>query len=583
MAGSGAPAAEAEAGAPKALSPKDLLSMCGNDPAKAEKLAGLAAMAGSGGGLAEPKSPQEYMSEAEKLREEGNAKFKEGALKEAIKAYEKAIAALSAVAPEADIFGTGGTPENVGEEELIARGKALRIPVRLNLALCCLRLEPPQSMKALQFCEEVLCEEPDNPKATYRKAKALLELGEVAEAEYEFVRACKLSPTDKTVREDLEKLRQRLKNDKEQEKKMLNGLFDKSPGFASSGREESDATEPSKGDDGPDSVKYIFLSKAADNQFFSQPEDPSVASMDLQARGRLEEAVWALEAAVLRTADDAAAHFGHWVSLGRLYMDMNIDCIALRCLNRAAGIRDVEAAAGQPPAEVRRVALLLRAVCLLNEAGEQALEQVSACLEQWLEVAGAPEATGDVEERLAAWRTGGGGGADSAVAQGLLHLLHGREAAIGAFAAAVAAPEDASPSSCFGADGRLAVRWNMLGAVLASRGRPADALAVYDEALALQPNYPRALTNRGLALQAGGELTAAAGSWTAAAGLLPTWACMVTFAMLAKAVEDNPAMAEAAEQRSLPRLRELLGEAAEVPQRTAGDRAEVLGRLKLLA
>mmetsp|Transcript_98030 Transcript_98030/g.282764 ORF Transcript_98030/g.282764 Transcript_98030/m.282764 type:complete len:578 (-) Transcript_98030:29-1762(-) len=576
MAGSDA----ASAAGPKSFSPKELLEACGGDPAKAEQLAKLAAA--GGGSMPTPKSPEELLAEAEKLRGEGNEKFKAGDLKAAILAYEKAVASLNRALSEDDPFNNDKVE---ADEAVVEKAKTLRIPVRLNLALCCLRLEPPEAFKALQLCEAVLCEEPDNPKATYRKAKALLELGEIQEAEYELVRACKLSPADKTVRQDLDNLRQRCKRDKENEKKMMSGLFDKDPGFASSDR-SSDA-KAAGADEGPDDVKYTFLRQAPQNPFTTS-EHPEVEALGLQVRGRLEDAIFAWEAALVRSADhDAAAHFGQWVSLGRLYMDMNVDCVALRCLNRAAGIRDVEVAAGQPPEEVRRVALLLRAVCLLNEAGEQALEQVSACLEQWLDAMGAPEADdADVLARIDAWRNGGGGGADAAVAQGLLRLLHGRADAPSAFAAAVVAAEDgaeASSSSCFGSAERLAVRWNMLGAVLASRGRCEEAVAVYDEALALQPYYPRALTNRGLSLHTRNDNMAAAGAWTAAVGLLPNWATVMTWPLLAKAVEGDPALAEAAEQRSLPRLRELLGAAAEVPSQRAGKPpAAVLGPMKLL-
>jgi len=234
--------------------------------------------------------------------------------------------------------------------------------------------------------------------------------------------------------------------------------------------------------------------------------------------------------------------------------------------------------------------LLLRAVCLLNEAEKDALVEVSACLVLWLSVCeGAPAADGEekVGARIARWRAGGGvgaPGADAAVAQGLLHLLHGREEALQAFSDALLAPSD--ETSCFGPEHRRAAKWNMLGAVLANRNRHKHALVAYEQALTAQPHYARALTNLGIAQQALPDPAAAAAAFTAALELVPDWSSPVIWQMLKKAIQEQPgergAIAEAASQKSLPRLRELLGPALPQQRCSSMSATQVLREIGLI-
>ncbi|CAE7222252.1 FKBP62 [Symbiodinium natans] len=423
--------------------------------------------------------PAERLASAKKLREEGNAKFKGQDIEGARKAYSEALRLTQ----------FKEIPEGLGEELV-----ALRRPTQLNLALVCLRSDPTEPFRALELCEEVLDAEPDNPKATYRKAKALMELGEQKEAEWELVRACKLMPKDASVRKELEALRQSFRNDKAKEVATFQGLFEKSPGFASDNR-KSDAQKLTKAD-----VDDIYFHDGKDNPY-EGAENPQELARNFQLSGKLEDAAQAWEVAMGRTAssEDWQSHLTYALEYGALLMDVNIDRLALRCFNtvfeRPVQNEDAEKALF----EVRQHALLLKSICLLNEAAEDPQAEITECLEKWLSMAHPGFGSEDaLEQKLLRLRDeqGSKASADLAVALGLLQLLQGQESVASTFGSALLAPED---ESYFGASRRCATRWNMLGAVLANRGRPEDAVRAYRCALYWQPHYPRALINLAMA------------------------------------------------------------------------------------
>merc|ERR1711939_251875 len=110
--------------------------------------------------------------------------------------------------------------------------------------------------------------------------------------------------------------------------------------------------------------------------------------------------------------------------------------------------------------------------------------------------------------------------------------------------------------------GRRATRWNMLGAVVANRERHEHALVAYEEALRLQPQYPRALVNRAIALIARGDGKGAAASCALVLSVVPEWAAESTWVLLKKAAAEAGSpdgLLDAVEQRNLLRVRELTG------------------------
>merc|ERR1740129_1257520 len=88
--------------------------------------------------------------EAERLRAQGNVHFKAGELGAAKKLYKEALKLLPETPLEGPLGGKavpsdGNVPSEVA--------KPCRIPIQLNLALCCLRSERPEAVQALELCE----------------------------------------------------------------------------------------------------------------------------------------------------------------------------------------------------------------------------------------------------------------------------------------------------------------------------------------------------------------------------------------------------------------------------------------------
>eukprot|EP00929_Paragymnodinium_shiwhaense_P091397 TRINITY_DN51373_c0_g1_i1.p1 TRINITY_DN51373_c0_g1~~TRINITY_DN51373_c0_g1_i1.p1 ORF type:complete len:537 (+),score=171.84 TRINITY_DN51373_c0_g1_i1:115-1725(+) len=495
-----------------------------------------------------------HVDDAERFRSEGNAKFQAADIAGAKACYEKALSALDSQ-KEASA--------GAADTELAARAKACRVPAQLNLALCCLRSEPCDAWRALQLCEEVLDAEPDNAKATYRKAKALIELEEFKEAEWELVRACKLQPKDAAIRADLEKLRQRLKDSKEKQQETFKGLFERKPGFASENR-VTDGGGYNKEEVAQTMANmenaYNFFNTPDDNPFTDDDRSLEKARTCVQ-EGKLEDAVAAYEATTFRCTSQSewATLFFTWLEMAKLYMDMNLDRLALKALNQ------ITERTGSPysiPATCKRHARLLRAICLLNEAQTDPLEEISKCLEDWLTFVKPEEAPGaDVGERLAALRADGSAGADAAIGHCLLLLVKGDpEGCLKAIAASLKSPEQ-EDGAFFSHPARRAAKWNMLGAVLANRGQQEQALVAYEQALQLQPQYPRALNNQGIAFEGSGDVASAAKAYGAALQISPDWASQAFWPML-RTVSEKPGspdgLEEAAKSESLAKVREIL-------------------------
>lgn len=505
--------------------------------------------------------PAERLEKAKKLKEDGNAKFKAEDLPGARKAYAEALRL------------TQKLPEGMTLDAAVS----LRRPVQLNLALVCLRLDPTEPFRALELCEEVLEAEPENPKATYRKAKALLELGEEKEAEFEFVRACKLMPKDATVRKDLEALRKTMRNEKAKEQATFQGLFEKNPGFASEGRVVDGQQRLTKAD-----VDDIYFHDGKENPY-EGAERPQDLASDFQKKGCLEDAAQAWEVAMGRSAQDEdwLSHFRYALEYGVLLMDLNIDRLALRCFNTVFE-RPVDESQEENAKPLRQHALLLKSICLLNESSD-AQGEITECLEKWLEMSHPGEHKLSPEERLLQLRQEGIWTADTAVALGLLQLLKGEDSVAETFASAVVAED----KTFFGAEARRSTRWNMLGAVLANRGFPEQAIEVWRHALQCQPQYPRALVNMAMSQLKCGSFLAACASQAQALKASPVWATEEIWVQLEKeamAQTNIDDLAEAVRAHHINKVQELLEPHAshlDTTQLKQGP-SEVLKKMKLI-
>eukprot|EP00928_Gymnodinium_smaydae_P042027 TRINITY_DN2836_c1_g3_i1.p1 TRINITY_DN2836_c1_g3~~TRINITY_DN2836_c1_g3_i1.p1 ORF type:complete len:610 (-),score=145.89 TRINITY_DN2836_c1_g3_i1:215-2044(-) len=561
---------------------------------KSPGLAMSAAVSGNASGSDAASTSKTSEETVETLRESGNSKFKQADIAGARADYEKALALLPV--PKLD----------EREENKSDHASGPRTPLLLNLALCCLRSSPVDAWRALEHCEEVLHFEPDNAKATYRKAKALMELGEETEAEWELVRACKLLPKDAAIRKDLECLRQRKREGKEREKAAYEGLFARGPGFASDDREaaQGKGAAVTEAD-----YRDLYFHDGQDNPY-EAADHPHEDAARLQAEGKLEDAVLAWEAALARseTQKDSSSHLDYAVELGRLLMDLNVDRLAMRCFDRAIQGESSTDTTSSGDADLhaehrRRNALLLKAICLLNEAEGDPVAEVSTCLTAWLQAAqGKNTCTEEgkdeqlpIRDRIEKWvndETCQAGttqsvasGADACIARGLLDILTGSEGAPNMLALALRQKEEqGTDDTCFGSSSRRAVKWNMLGAVLANRQRYEHAFVAYREALRLRPHYPRALINLGIAQNAckGSDSTslAAVGSYAKALRVLPAWAGEAVWQMLQQVASGGIAggeeggadrsgvyeeLAEAVRLKNLTRVQDLLSSALPSP------------------
>lgn len=483
---------------------------------------------------------------AEEHRQAGNTKFKEGDFSRAIKRYDLALEILKTFIKRAK----KADPNYEIETEIAEQMK----PVLQNTALCCLKVNPIDPSKALERCEEALDLDPNSAKAHLYKGRALEKLGVLDEAEFELVEACKLLPKDAAIRTDLARIRKIIKDGKEKEKGIYNGMFGKMSGFMSDAR-DTPATKVVPTDDG----KYVCRQDPASNPYAAkQPSDSLKAQAEaLQTDGRLEDAVWAWEAELTRTKDsgDWHAHWSCWTELAQLYMDLNLDAQALRCLNSIMPEKD---ASQEPLKSTKSTRLLLQSICFLNEAPDNTADSVNSCIETWCQETDC--ADGDTQpdllNRLKAMDSSPDFGVDAAVARALLHLVAGEHKQSVEALASVAQKCEAS-SKTF----RPATRWNMLGAVLANSGKKDQALLAYTQALRSQRHYPRALTNQGIAQQALNDHHAAATSFAQALAIVPAWASEELWAYLgasARQLENPGSILEAVKEQAVSGVQELL-------------------------
>eukprot|EP00913_Durusdinium_trenchii_P015106 g14167.t1 len=273
-------------------------------------------------------------------------------------------------------------------------------------------------------------------------------------------------------------------------------------------------------------------------------------------------------------------------------MDLNIDRLALRCFNTVFERPAEPESAAQP---LRQHALLLKAICLLNESSD-AEADISECLEKWLQLAHPGEA-GSVVERLQRLKEEGKGTADTVVALGLMQLLQSQESLVNTFADAVILDDLKEWSGFFGTQQRRATRWNMLGAVLANRGQPEKAISVWRQALQCQPHYPRALVNMAMSQLKCGDFLGACASQAKALKVLPPWATEEIWQQLEKEAQaqtnieawislrvGNDELFEAVHSRHITKVEELLEPHASMLETSQldTDPAKVLKSLKLI-
>eukprot|EP00933_Yihiella_yeosuensis_P005590 TRINITY_DN11013_c0_g3_i1.p1 TRINITY_DN11013_c0_g3~~TRINITY_DN11013_c0_g3_i1.p1 ORF type:complete len:547 (+),score=163.24 TRINITY_DN11013_c0_g3_i1:242-1642(+) len=150
---------------------------------------------------------------AESCKEAGNAALKVGDFASAASKYSEGIEHSEPLLEK--------TPDEIGED-LQKRGTAVYLALRLNSAQACIK----QSLwvAATEHADKALLIEKDNTKALYRRGLAAVQInteGRLEQARADFARLAQLEPSNREAREQLQKVKERLKELKQMEKERL--------------------------------------------------------------------------------------------------------------------------------------------------------------------------------------------------------------------------------------------------------------------------------------------------------------------------------------------------------------------------
>ena len=247
----------------------------------------------------------------------------------------------------------------------------------------------------------------------------------------------------------------------------------------------------------PELGTYIF---EEDNAFLSVPDPFQEGVQILESNGNLTLAALAFEAAVQQHPE----HIEAWVLLGSSQAQNEKESPAIRALEQALRL---------DPNHL--TALMSLAVSYTNEGYESSAYRT---LERWLSVKypsiispdnlSEPAELGFTDRHIlhnrvtdlfieAAQLSPTGAAMDPDVQVGLGVLFYGDEEfekAVDCFSAALASTEEGTVNS----KTQIHLLWNRLGATLANSGRSEDAIAAYEKALTLNPNFVRARYNLGV-------------------------------------------------------------------------------------
>ncbi|CAD8101437.1 unnamed protein product [Paramecium primaurelia] len=172
-------------------------------------------------------NPEEKYEEALKLRTKGTKYFKNQQYQEAKEKYKDALT-----------YCVLNTKE----------GKELIASLQLNLSICCFLRE--EFKESIDYCKAALdtnSNDQQNLKAYYRRAIALQQIGEQEKALQDLKSAYKLDPKNTAVIEELQKVKEHLKQAYSKEKQSWSKLFvDKDESQQNINKEESQQQQESE-------------------------------------------------------------------------------------------------------------------------------------------------------------------------------------------------------------------------------------------------------------------------------------------------------------------------------------------------
>eukprot|EP00413_Alexandrium_margalefii_P016648 CAMPEP_0204548948 /NCGR_PEP_ID=MMETSP0661-20131031/23958_1 /ASSEMBLY_ACC=CAM_ASM_000606 /TAXON_ID=109239 /ORGANISM="Alexandrium margalefi, Strain AMGDE01CS-322" /LENGTH=529 /DNA_ID=CAMNT_0051555869 /DNA_START=58 /DNA_END=1647 /DNA_ORIENTATION=+ len=161
--------------------------------------------------------PEERVELAEAAKETGNSLLKAGDSSAAAAKYQEGIELTEPL--------LGKDPSEIGED-LQRRGVAVHVALRLNCAQACIK----QSVwiDAIEHASKVLLIDKDNAKALYRRGLAAVQLdseSRLEQARADFARVAQLDPSNREAREQLQRVKERLKDMKQREKERLSAAM----------------------------------------------------------------------------------------------------------------------------------------------------------------------------------------------------------------------------------------------------------------------------------------------------------------------------------------------------------------------
>jgi FK506-binding protein 4/5 len=153
-----------------------------------------------------PRTIEEKIQFAAKLKEEGNDFFKQANYSKALAKYTKIFAYINGLkAPEMGVEqmlpAAQDNKTNQPNESQGSNITQLELTTNSNISACYLKLNEPR--KAIQYVEKVLAKDANNSKALFRRGCAYLAVNELDNAETDLQAALKITPNDAGIKNQL--------------------------------------------------------------------------------------------------------------------------------------------------------------------------------------------------------------------------------------------------------------------------------------------------------------------------------------------------------------------------------------------
>ncbi|CAO4374942.1 unnamed protein product [Caenorhabditis nigoni] len=156
-------------------------------------------------------SAEEKIEAAKQAKDRGTMYLQKGNLKLAYNKYKRAEEVLE--------YEKSTDPEKMKERETILNG------AYLNLSLVCSKQN--ENLECIKWCDKVLETKPDNVKALYRKASALLTMNEVRDAMKLFEKIVEVEPENKAAAQQILVCKTTIRDQNAKDKKRFKNLFAK--------------------------------------------------------------------------------------------------------------------------------------------------------------------------------------------------------------------------------------------------------------------------------------------------------------------------------------------------------------------